>query len=299
MPQPTPYNRSFSFTDYQTATPSAPLPGVRVDAQLDGIEQTINEVLSNLALIQRDDGVLKDGSVTLDSISNALFVAIVAAAGGGSYLSPNLTFVSHTLAPGAAATVTLTGVYPDLTVDIGVPKGDPAAPGAATLEDGVYGDVTVSAAGTHFAVDKVDGVVPSFPGHTHALGDVIGLIAALAAKADAAGTTAALAAKAGLLTPINAFNVDEAVTDAAHNGAYNLLTGATTRIVTFGGGPAAGHASIWVNRGTVNMTIACAGGYYKNGASATSAVNLVLAPGGKLTAFHEGGGVWTFDGTGF
>lgn len=380
MPQPTPYTRGFSFTDFQAANPSAPIPAPHVDAELDGISHTLTGVLGNLLLIQRDDGKLADGCVTLDAISMELLAAITPRDGvdgtdgtdgtdGLNAVNPNIAVEVTTLAPGAAATVNVTGVYPNLTIHLGIPKGDAAPAGAATLADATYGDIVVSGGGTNFQVSKVlggqtpsvvghthiianvtglqaalDGKEPSLAvgtalqyyrgdktwqtlnaaavglgnvnntsdankpvstaqqaaldgksnvGHTHAMADVIGLTAALAAKA----TTAQVAAKADAITLVQDFNVDQAVSDATHNGAYNRMTGATGRTITFGT-LSAGHAAIWVNRGSVNMTIACAGGYFKNGGASATA-NLTLAPGGKLTAFHEGAGVWTFDGTGF
>jgi hypothetical protein len=299
MPQPTPYSRGYSFTDFQASNPSVPLPAPHVDAELDGIETTLHGVLGNLSLIQRDDGALAEGCVTLDSISPTLFASIVEAAGGGDYLAPNLTFTAHTLAPGAAATVNMTGVYPNLTIDIGVPKGDAASPGAATLANGNYGDVTVSGGGSVMTVTKVNGAVPSFPGHTHVMADITGLVAALAGK-QAAGsyaTTAQLALKADALTPITNFNGDYPNVDAL-NGTYQRFTGNVGRTVTFGLAPD-GMALILVNRGTANLTIACPGGYFKNGAVASSVANLTMVPGGRLTAFYEGYGIWTFDGTGF
>jgi hypothetical protein len=49
MPQPTPYVRGFSFTSFQAANPSAPVPAPHVDAELDnGIAQTLSGVLGNL-----------------------------------------------------------------------------------------------------------------------------------------------------------------------------------------------------------------------------------------------------------
>jgi hypothetical protein len=409
MPQPTPYFRGYSFTDYQATNPSVPLPAAHVDAELDGVSATLQGVLGNLELIQRDDGKLREGCVTVDSLSPELFDALQGVDGtdgtdGISPPPPNFTIAAHTVAPGGAATVNVTGAYPNLNLDFGLPRGDPAAPGEATLPDGDYGDVRLSAGGTHMKVETVlDGQVPAtatdLTGKLNLSGDAgdfttpgagstgairvraqgddsvafvqvtnhaasvqwgvwaydpdgsadwqgaglknngqaiyhagnkptkadVGLgnvdntadadkpistataaalggkasTGSVAAKADAAAVAAALALKADAITPIASFNVDQPVNDGSHNGQYNRMTGATTRTVTFGNTPAAGHASIWVNRGTVNMTIACPGGYYKNGAAATSAVNLNLAPGGKLTAFHEGAGVWTFEGTGF
>jgi hypothetical protein len=407
MPQPTPYNRGFSFTAFQAASPSAPLPAVHVDAELDGLANTLSGVLGNLALIQRDDGKLADGCVTVDSISAALLMAIAAEAPEGpqgiqgiqglpglnglNAPNPNLAVTAHSLAPGAAATATLSGAYPNLTIDFGLPKGDAAAPGAATLMDADYGDLVVSAGGSHMKVETVlDGQVPSVVGHTHAIANVTGLQAALDAKqgldatltalaalaypghravavlsgadtfdvvgvgnnigyvldraagdslyppiahthaiadiingADlqpildglqtqinsantaiagkqAAGsyaTTAQLAGKADALTTVGDFDSDVVVSND-NNGQYIRHLGSTSRTVSFGT-VTAGVVLILVNRASANTTISCPGGYYKNGAAATSAANLTLVPGGKITAFHEGGGVWAFDGTGF
>lgn len=322
MPQPTPFHRSFSFNDFQAGSPSEPLPGYRVDAQLDAIETTLGGVLGNLALIQRDDGMLADGVVTADALTLEALQAIAAEVPDAPP-PPDFTFEVHALAPGAAATLAVTGVYPDLHLNFGIPKGDPS-PGGTNVTDADYGDVAVSGGGSVFTVQTVGGEAPYRPSNKPAVADVTGLAAVLAAKQDdltfghTAGTdvltkadgdalyqeqgtyatTAQLEDKADALTTVQSFNVDQAVSDATHNGTYNRMTGATGRTITFGAGPSAGHASIWVNRGTVNMTISCAGGYFKNG-GASAAANLTLAPNGKLTAFHEGGGVWTFEGTGF
>lgn len=75
MAQPTPYNRVYNFTDYQSANPDDPLPGVQVDAELNNVRVTLSQTLSNLALIQRDDGRLSNQSVgkdTLDASALAL-----------------------------------------------------------------------------------------------------------------------------------------------------------------------------------------------------------------------------------
>jgi hypothetical protein len=56
-------------------------------------------------------------------------------------------------------------------------------------------------------------------GHTHVIGDVTGLTAALAAKADGSGHHSRAGRKANAFTTVNSFNVDQAVSDAAHNGA--------------------------------------------------------------------------------
>jgi hypothetical protein len=68
MSQPTPYTRHFSFTNDQTANPSTKTPGNQLDIEYNAILLTLNQTLSNLALIQRDDGQLANESVGLSQL---------------------------------------------------------------------------------------------------------------------------------------------------------------------------------------------------------------------------------------
>lgn len=70
MAQPTPFNPTYSFTDWQTAHPSDPLPGDEVDIQLGLLKTFSNQVCTNLALIQRDDGALANQSVGIDQLKS-------------------------------------------------------------------------------------------------------------------------------------------------------------------------------------------------------------------------------------
>jgi microcystin-dependent protein len=78
--QPAPFNRSFSFSNFQAANPTGALPGSQVDLELNNAKSSIDGVLTNLALIQRDDGALKNGSVTFDTLSPSLQTAGLAPA---------------------------------------------------------------------------------------------------------------------------------------------------------------------------------------------------------------------------
>jgi hypothetical protein len=69
MPQPTPYERLYSFSDYQTVNPTKPLRGSEVDAEFDALKLTTDQVRTNAALIQRDDGQLANQVVSPDSLS--------------------------------------------------------------------------------------------------------------------------------------------------------------------------------------------------------------------------------------
>jgi hypothetical protein len=74
MAQPTPYNRRFNFQNFQMVNPTAPLPADQVDAEFNAAKLTLDQTLANLAKIQRDDGVLKNGVVTKDSLAPSLSI---------------------------------------------------------------------------------------------------------------------------------------------------------------------------------------------------------------------------------
>lgn len=78
MAQPTPYTRSYSFTGFQQNAPTTPLPGNKVDEQLNAVAQSIGQVCDNLELIQRDDGYLANLSVHKDALAAETRALIVA-----------------------------------------------------------------------------------------------------------------------------------------------------------------------------------------------------------------------------
>lgn len=74
MSQPTVYNRVTSFTTDQAVAPTTPLNGANVDAELNGVKTTIDQILTNLAIIQRDDTHLANASVGLDQLDTTVVV---------------------------------------------------------------------------------------------------------------------------------------------------------------------------------------------------------------------------------
>lgn len=72
MAQPTAYNKTTNFTEYAAANTSAPYNAAKIDTEYDNIETTLDDILTNLALIQRDDGALKNNLVTLDSLASSV-----------------------------------------------------------------------------------------------------------------------------------------------------------------------------------------------------------------------------------
>jgi hypothetical protein len=76
MAQPVAYNLSFSFTDWTANHPTVPQPGVSLDNEFRGVALTTNQISSNLAIIQRDDGALANGSVGPDQVAATLTLGL-------------------------------------------------------------------------------------------------------------------------------------------------------------------------------------------------------------------------------
>lgn len=69
MAQPTPYTRQYDLASVQSGNSLAPIPGSYLDTELDAVKNTLDQTLANLALIQRDDGALKNGIVGVAALS--------------------------------------------------------------------------------------------------------------------------------------------------------------------------------------------------------------------------------------
>jgi hypothetical protein len=70
--QPTTYDRQFNFANQQALTPATPVPANQLDTEYNAIKITLDEILSNLALIQRDDGELANETVGEDQLKPEL-----------------------------------------------------------------------------------------------------------------------------------------------------------------------------------------------------------------------------------
>lgn len=69
MAQPPAYTRQYDFTSFQTASPADPLPASGVESELNAVKTTLDQVLVNIALIQRDDGELANALIEPFSLS--------------------------------------------------------------------------------------------------------------------------------------------------------------------------------------------------------------------------------------
>jgi hypothetical protein len=74
--QPTPYSRQYNFTNFQTVSPTSPLPANQVDLELNTIKATLDQTLNNLKLIQRDDTALASNSVGKDQLKAEVSIGI-------------------------------------------------------------------------------------------------------------------------------------------------------------------------------------------------------------------------------
>ncbi len=78
MSQPTPYTRATAFAEDEASNVGgrSTVRTARVDAELDAVAQTLSETLTNLELIQRDDGKLRDSTVELHTLSSAVLALL-------------------------------------------------------------------------------------------------------------------------------------------------------------------------------------------------------------------------------
>jgi len=72
MAQPPPYDRSYNFHDYQAENPLKPLPADKLDEEFSRVKTTLDAVLQNLKLIQRDDTALANKSVGFDQLKDEI-----------------------------------------------------------------------------------------------------------------------------------------------------------------------------------------------------------------------------------
>lgn len=76
MSQPTPYNKATNFRQYAENNTAAPYNPSALDSELNNIETSLDEVIDNIGLLQRDDGLLRNGLVTIESLNEAVISII-------------------------------------------------------------------------------------------------------------------------------------------------------------------------------------------------------------------------------
>lgn len=76
MSQPTPYSRLYNFTQWSSDYPTTPHAGNRLDAELNAVKLTTDQILRNMALIQRDDFQLANMTVGMQQLKPELLLAV-------------------------------------------------------------------------------------------------------------------------------------------------------------------------------------------------------------------------------
>lgn len=78
-PQPVPPERQFSFTDFQTNNPSAPLPADRLDGEIDRTNEAIEDTIAWASTSLNSDGSLKPQTITKAQLAPGIFEGVVEA----------------------------------------------------------------------------------------------------------------------------------------------------------------------------------------------------------------------------
>jgi len=90
MPSPIYYQRAYSFAP-------SPIPGLQINNELESVERSLNGTIDALKDVRRDDGALKNGIVTVDSLSPAMKAIL----GTSTYLSTVALHITDIIAVAA------------------------------------------------------------------------------------------------------------------------------------------------------------------------------------------------------
>lgn len=100
MAQPEPYVLAYDFVGWQISNASRPLPADKLETEFEAVADTIDQILANLVLIQRDDGQLKNKSVGYDQLADELTAGMrepVIWTAGATFLARDAVFIGSKL----------------------------------------------------------------------------------------------------------------------------------------------------------------------------------------------------------
>lgn len=111
---PTPYSRQYNFTNFQTTNPTTPLPGQKVDQELNAVLTTLNAAVSRLGEVQADDGKVRNSALNLTTIAQSVEPLLTAgpltsinAAGNNQIVAINTSGTTQVSAVNAAGSTQL------------------------------------------------------------------------------------------------------------------------------------------------------------------------------------------------
>lgn len=187
---PTPYSRQYNFAGWSVANPTTPHQGNKLDQEYNAILATVNQTISRLGEIQRDDGVLRINDATAaelaaesEGVLAAAAEAAVEAAAAGSH--------THTIAQVSTLQAALDAKASEASLISGLAnKANTSHSHAIADVTGLTAALAAKADDTEIATINTALAGKAATSHTHAQSDVTGLTAALAAKVDVASQLA-------------------------------------------------------------------------------------------------------------
>ena len=146
MAQPPAYARSYSFTDHSTNFPATPQPGVRLDIEFNNLATSVAGIRTNMALLQRDDGALANGSVGPDQLSTGLTMGLRSVSNWATdtaYVVNDATWVANALYRCAVSHTSAAAFATDLAASRWTLIVDIVPYAEAAVEDAVIGDIVI------------------------------------------------------------------------------------------------------------------------------------------------------------
>jgi len=194
MPAPTPYELSYDFTAFQTSNPTTPLPADKIEIEFNNLQITTDEIITNLGLIQKTDGTLKNAIVGTDQLS----AGILAILGAGSGDIATVAGIS-------ANVTTVAGISANVTTVAGMSSAISTVNSNATNINtvaGISANVT-AVAGISSAVSTVAGISSAVSTVSSANAN----ITAVAAVATAVGQLGPIAANITTVAGMSSANI--------------------------------------------------------------------------------------------
>lgn len=97
MSQPTPYAQGSDFSEYQAGNTAAPFNGANLDNELVKIQTNLTGLNNNIAIIQRDDGAMRNQIVNPETLSPSALALI--ASGAFTISATDAAWVTATIYP--------------------------------------------------------------------------------------------------------------------------------------------------------------------------------------------------------
>ena len=180
MADPQKFTPGYSYTGWQTSNPTKPLPASRVDQDMAGIATSTDSLVNAVKDVRRSDGALKNGIVTVDSLSPA----VKAILGSSTYLSTVATNIDDiiTAADNIASVNSVAAIDDDVSTVAGVAANVTTVAGiSAAVSDVAAVDTAVSAVA---AIDDAVSAVAAVAANVTTVAGISADVSTVAALSD-------------------------------------------------------------------------------------------------------------------